>query len=168
MGHGVAFYAIQLITTGLMALAVNTSFGGLPVLASLLARDNLPPHLFALKGERQVFRYGVGVLAAAAAVLLVVAKGSTQALIPVFAIGVFVGISLFQAGMVKHWREQPGRAGAGARSSTGAARCSPGRAGDRGDKQVSRGRVAGGHHHPGAGAGVHPDPPGVQRDRRPA
>ncbi len=108
VGRGVAFYAIQLITTVLLALAANTSFGGLPVLASLLARDNFLPHLFALKGERQVFRYGVGVLAAAAAVLLVVAKGSTQALIPVFAIGVFVGFTLSQAGMVKHWREQHG------------------------------------------------------------
>jgi amino acid transporter len=113
VGKGVAFYAIQLITTVLLALAANTSFGGLPVLASLLARDNFLPHLFALKGERQVFRYGVGVLAAAAAVLLVVAKGSTQALIPVFAIGVFVGFTLSQAGMVKHWHEQHGPGWAG-------------------------------------------------------
>jgi hypothetical protein len=89
-------------------LAANTSFGGLPILASLLARDNFLPHLFALKAERQVFRYGVGVLAAAAAVLLVVSRGSTQALIPVFAIGVFVGFTLSQIGMVRHWHEQHG------------------------------------------------------------
>ena len=108
VGKGVAFYAIQLITTVLLALAANTSFGGLPVLASLLARDNFLPHVFALKAERQVFRYGVGVLAAAAAVLLVVSRGSTQALIPVFAIGVFVGFTLSQTGMVRHWHEQHG------------------------------------------------------------
>ena len=106
VGHGIAFYAIQLITTVLLALAANTSFGGLPVLASLLARDNFLPHVFALKGERSVFRYGIVVLAAAAAVLLVVSRGSTQALIPVFAIGVFVGFTLSQAGMVRHWHEQ--------------------------------------------------------------
>ena len=93
VGHGMAFYAIQLITTVLLALAANTSFGGLPVLASLLARDNFLPHVFALKGERQVFRYGVGVLAVAAAVLLVVA--AAEALIPVFAIGVLVGFTLY-------------------------------------------------------------------------
>jgi amino acid transporter len=109
VGHNVLFYAIQLITTVLLALAANTSFGGLPVLASLLARDNFLPHLFALKGERSVFRYGVGFLAAAAAVLLVVARGDTQALIPVFAIGVFVGFTLSQTGMVRHWHEQHGR-----------------------------------------------------------
>ncbi len=108
VGHNIAFYAVQLITTVLLALAANTSFGGLPVLASLLARDNFLPHVFALKGERQVFRYGVGVLAAFAAVLLVVSRGSTQALIPVFAIGVFVGFTLSQTGMVRHWHEQHG------------------------------------------------------------
>ncbi len=108
VGHNVIFYAIQLITTVLLALAANTSFGGLPVLASLLARDNFLPHLFVLKADRQVHRYGISVLAAAAAVLLVVSRGDTQALIPLFAIGVFVGFTLSQAGMVRHWHEQQG------------------------------------------------------------
>jgi amino acid transporter len=109
VGHNVVFYAIQLITTVLLALAANTSFGGLPVLASLLARDNFLPHLFHLKADRQVHRYGVSVLAVVAAILLVVAKGNTQALIPLFAIGVFVGFTLSQAGMVRHWHEQHAR-----------------------------------------------------------
>jgi amino acid transporter len=106
VGRNIIFYAIQLITTVLLALAANTSFGGLPVLASLLARDNNLPHLFRLKADRQVHRYGISVLAVVAAILLVVAKGNTQALIPVFAIGVFVGFTLSQAGMVRHWHEQ--------------------------------------------------------------
>ena len=106
VGHNIVFYAIQLITTVLLALAANTSFGGLPVLASLLARDNFLPHLFFLKADRQVHRYGISVLAVAAAILLVVARGNTQALIPLFAIGVFVGFTLSQVGMVKHWHEQ--------------------------------------------------------------
>ncbi len=106
LGHNFVFYAIQLITTVLLALAANTSFGGLPVLASLLATDNFLPHLFFLKADRQVHRYGVVVLAVFAAVLLVVSNGDTQALIPLFAIGVFVGFTLSQGGMVLHWREQ--------------------------------------------------------------
>ena len=109
LGRNVAFYVVQLITTVLLALAANTSFGGLPVLASLLARDNFLPHLFSLRADRQVHRYGVGVLAAAAAALLVASKGDTQALIPLFAIGVFVGFTLSQAGMVRHWHQQRGR-----------------------------------------------------------
>jgi hypothetical protein len=108
VGKNVLFYGIQLITTVLLALAANTSFGGLPVLASLLAKDNYLPHMFALKAERQVYRYGISVLAVFAAVLLVVARGNTQALIPVFAIGVFVGFTLSQTGMVRHWHEQHG------------------------------------------------------------
>jgi amino acid transporter len=106
VGHNVAFYAIQLITTVLLGLAANTSFGGLPVLASLLARDNNLPHLFFLKADRQVHRYGITVLAVFAAILLVAARGDTQALVPLFAIGVFVGFTLSQAGMVRHWHEQ--------------------------------------------------------------
>jgi amino acid transporter len=103
VGRGVVFYAIQMITLVLLALAANTSFGGLPVLASLLARDNFLPHLFALRADRRVFRYGVTVLAVAAGLLLVVAKGNTQALVPLFAVGVFVGFTLSQIGMVRHW-----------------------------------------------------------------
>ena len=106
VGGGVLFYVIQLITLVLLVLAANTSFGGLPVLASLVAEDNYLPHLFHLKAERQVHRYGVVFLAVAAAVLLVVSRGNTQALIPLFAIGVFIGFTLSQTGMVRHWRTQ--------------------------------------------------------------
>jgi amino acid transporter len=106
LGHNIAFYAVQMLTTVLLALAANTSFGGLPVLASLLARDNYLPHLFSLRADRQVHRYGVVVLAVVAAVLLVASQGNTQALVPLFAIGVFVGFTLSQAGMVIHWRAE--------------------------------------------------------------
>jgi hypothetical protein len=69
LGQGVIFYVIQIITLILLALAANTSSGGLPVLASLVAEDNFLPHVFYLKAERQVHRYGVGVPAVFAAVL---------------------------------------------------------------------------------------------------
>jgi len=110
VGHNLLFFAVQLITLVLLTLAANTSFGGLPVLLGLLARDNYLPHLFSLRADRQVHRYGVGVLAVLAAVLLVGARGDTQALVPVFAIGVFVGFTLAQVGMVRHWHlsQQPG------------------------------------------------------------
>jgi amino acid transporter len=109
LGHNVFFYAIQLITMVLLALAANTSFGGLPVLASLLARDNFLPHMFGLRADRQVHRYGVVVLALLAAALLVAANGNTQALVPLFAVGVFIGFTLSQFGMVRHWRIERSR-----------------------------------------------------------
>ena len=106
VGHNALYYVIQLITLVLLALAANTSFGGLPVLAGLLAYDNFLPHVFGLRADRRVYRYGIGVLAVAAALLLVASRGDTQALVPLFAVGVFVGFTLSQVGMVRHWREQ--------------------------------------------------------------
>nr|WP_041624625.1 APC family permease [Stackebrandtia nassauensis] len=103
LGHGIAFYVVQFATMILLALAANTSFGGLPVLARLLAADNYLPHVFALRADRQVYRYGVGVLAGIAAVILVVSGGDMNTLVPLFAIGVFVGFTLAQTGMVVHW-----------------------------------------------------------------
>ncbi|MER6317534.1 APC family permease [Streptomyces sp. NPDC001581] len=102
-GHNAAFYVVQFATMVLLALAANTSFGGLPVLMSLLARDNHLPHVFALKADRQVHRHGVVWLALVSAVLLVFSGGDTNTLVPLFAIGVFVGFTICQVGMVRHW-----------------------------------------------------------------
>ncbi|MFI5609601.1 APC family permease [Amycolatopsis sp. NPDC051903] len=110
LGNGFGYYVVQFSTVLLLALAANTSFGGLPVLAQLLARDNNLPHVFALRAERQVHRYGIGFLAGASALLLVLAGGDVNTLVPLFAIGVFVGFTLSQFGMVRHWRrERPPR-----------------------------------------------------------
>lgn len=102
-GHNGAFYVVQFATVVLLALAANTSFGGLPVLMSLLARDNHLPHVFALKADRQVHRHGVVWLALVSAVLLVFSGGDANTLVPLFAIGVFVGFTICQVGMVRHW-----------------------------------------------------------------
>ncbi|MEU9993700.1 APC family permease [Streptomyces sp. NPDC048045] len=104
LGHNWAFYVIQFATMILLALSANTSFGGLPVLLKLLARDNYLPHVFALKADRQVHRHGVLALAVIAAALLVFSGGDTNTLVPLFAIGVFVGFTIAQVGMVRHWR----------------------------------------------------------------
>ncbi|KFZ82042.1 amino acid permease [Amycolatopsis sp. MJM2582] len=104
LGDGFGFYLVQFSTVVLLALAANTSFGGLPVLAQLLAKHNKLPHVFALRAERQVYRYGVGFLAITAALLLVITDGDMNTLVPLFAIGVFVGFTLSQIGMVRHWR----------------------------------------------------------------
>ncbi|GHA44402.1 APC family permease [Streptomyces purpurascens] len=112
-GHNWAFYVIQFATMILLALSANTSFGGLPVLLKLLARDNYLPHVFALKADRQVHRHGVLALAVVSAALLVFSGGDTNTLVPLFAIGVFVGFTIAQVGMVRHWciERGPGRRG---------------------------------------------------------
>jgi len=104
VGRGWAFYAMSLTITIVLALAANTSFGGLPVLSSLLARDNYLPHLYSMRDDRQVFASGIWTLAVLSGVLLVAVGGDTLRLIPLFAIGVFTGFTLSQAGLVVHWR----------------------------------------------------------------
>ncbi len=110
VGRHWAYYLVSVTITIVLALAANTSFGGLPILGSLLARDNFLPHLFGLRGDRQVFNSGIWVLAVLSAFLLVAVGGSTNDLIPMFAIGVFTGFTLSQSGLVVHWwRERPAR-----------------------------------------------------------
>jgi len=102
-GTGWPFYVTNLAVTLVLAFAANTSFGGLPVLMSLLAKDNRLPHLFALRAERPVFRYGVSALALLSAVLLIAIGADTNRLLPLFAIGVFIGFTISQLGLVRHW-----------------------------------------------------------------
>jgi len=104
VGRHWAYYIVSLTITLVLALAANTSFGGLPVLTSLLARDNYLPHLFGVRDSRLVFGNGVWTLAFFSGVLLVAVGGNTNTLIPLFAIGVFIGFTLSQAGLVVHWR----------------------------------------------------------------
>jgi amino acid transporter len=107
-GTGWPFYVINLSVTLVLAFAANTSFGGLPVLLQLLARDHRMPHMFALRAEKPVFRYGVTVLALLAAAVLLIVDADTQRLLPVFAIGVFIGFTISQTGLVVHWRRERG------------------------------------------------------------
>lgn len=103
LGHGIGYYVVQFATVVLLALAANTSYGGLPTLTKILADDNCLPHRFAVASPRRVYRYGVLTLGIAAGALLIGANGNMNALVPLFAIGVFVGFTIAQIGMVRHW-----------------------------------------------------------------
>jgi amino acid transporter len=106
IGRGWLYYTVALATTATLGLAANTSFGGLPVLTSVLAADDYLPHLFSVRGDRLTFQYGIASLAVLSAVLLLAVRGNTDALIPLFAIGVFTGFTLAQVGLVVHWRRE--------------------------------------------------------------
>ncbi|WP_438290584.1 APC family permease [Streptomyces sp. HUAS TT7] len=105
-GTGWLYYATNLIVTLALGFAANTSFGGLPVLMSLLARDHRLPHLFGLRAERPVYRWGVVALALLASLLLIAVNADTHRMIPLFAIGVFIGFTISQIGLVRHWAGQ--------------------------------------------------------------
>ncbi|HEV2375585.1 MAG TPA: APC family permease [Streptosporangiaceae bacterium] len=104
VGRTWAYYVMSLTITLVLALAANTSFGGLPVLASLLAKNHYLPHVYSLRDDRQVFASGIWTLAVLSGALLVAVGGNTLTLIPLFAIGVFTGFTLSQSGLVVHWR----------------------------------------------------------------
>lgn len=109
-GTGWAFYVSNLAVALALGLAANTSFGGLPVLLSLLARDHRMPHAFYLRAEKPVYRIGIAALAFASLLLLIASGAQTNNLIPLYAIGVFIGFTLCQVGLVLHWRgERTGR-----------------------------------------------------------
>jgi amino acid transporter len=108
LGKGVPFYVSNIAVTAVLGLAANTSFGGLPVLMSLLAKDHRLPHVFYLRAERPVYRIGIISLALAATLLLIAVGAQTDKLIPLYAIGVFVGFTLSQVGLVRFWHgERP-------------------------------------------------------------
>jgi len=100
---GFLFPVFQIATLGILTLSAETSYSDFPRLTSLLARDKFLPSLFTLRGDRLAFTMGILVLALLAGLLLVVFKGSTDALINLFAVGVFMSFTLSQAGMVRHW-----------------------------------------------------------------
>ncbi|WP_064745304.1 APC family permease [Pseudonocardia acaciae] len=109
IGTGAGYLVVQFATVVLLMVAANTSYGGLPVLLAKLARDGALPHVFGLRADRHVYRAGLLVLSVLAAGLLVFSGGQVNVLVPLFAVGVFVGFTLCQLGMVRHWLRHRGR-----------------------------------------------------------
>ncbi|MCW3096529.1 MAG: amino acid/polyamine/organocation transporter,APC superfamily, partial [Chthonomonadaceae bacterium] len=97
------YYLTQFFTAAILVLAANTSYADFPRLSSILARDRFLPKQFANLGDKLVFNNGILVLGVFAALLIVAKHGSVDALIPLYAIGVFLAFTLSQSGMVRHW-----------------------------------------------------------------
>lgn len=103
-GVGPLYVVLQLSTMGILILAANTAFADFPRLSSLLARDGYMPNRFAFRGERLAFSAGIVALAVLSIVVVAAFGGRVEALIPLYAVGVFASITLSQLGMVVHWR----------------------------------------------------------------
>jgi amino acid transporter len=102
-GEGLLYYEIQTVTTLILLLAANTSFADFPRLSYFLARDRFMPRQFGNQGDRLVFSNGIVILSGCAMLLLILFAGDTHALLPLYAIGVFISFTLSQAGMVARW-----------------------------------------------------------------
>jgi amino acid transporter len=109
-GHNVLYYFFQYATFAVLVLAANTAFADFPRLAGILANDRFMPRQFSARGDRLAFSNGIITLAAIAMALVALFHGDTNALVPLYAIGVFICFTLSQAGMVVHWvrRREPG------------------------------------------------------------
>lgn len=97
------YYLIQIATMLILILAANTSYADFPRLASILARDGWLPRGFTFRGNRLAFSVGIVVLTVLATLLVVIFAGNTEALINLYALGVFTAFTLSQSGMVMHW-----------------------------------------------------------------
>ncbi len=104
LGSGTIFYSIYAVgIVAILVLAANTAFSDFPRLASFLARDKFLPGQFLFRGDRLAFNTGIITLALLAGILIVIFDASTDELIPLYAIGVFLSFTLSQAGMVSKW-----------------------------------------------------------------
>jgi amino acid transporter len=105
-GEGPLYVVLQFATAAILTLAANTAYADFPRLSSIIARDGYLPRQFANRGDRLVFSNGIVFLAVAASALLVAFGGLTNALIPLYAVGVFTSFTLSQAGMVRHHQKE--------------------------------------------------------------
>jgi amino acid transporter len=109
-GGGPIYVILQLSTVAILTLAANTAYADFPRLSSIIARDGYLPRYLGNRGDRLVFSNGIIILAITASVLIIAFGGITNALIPLYAVGVFTSFTLSQTGMVVHHRRarEPG------------------------------------------------------------
>src|SRR6266516_2310675 len=109
-GTGVPYYCVQASTPPTLVLTATTPYARPPPPAPILARDRFVPRQFANQGDRLVFSNGILILSGFAILLIVVFAGDTHALLPLYAIGVFISFTLSQSGMVMRWVRLRGKA----------------------------------------------------------
>ena len=108
-GRNAFYYVFQVATMGILVIAANTAFSGFPRLSWVLAADNFMPHSFGHRGDRLAFSTGILFLGGLSGFLLVVFRGNVDALIHLYAVGVFLAFSMSNTGMVVHWLRTRGQ-----------------------------------------------------------
>nr|WP_242704527.1 amino acid permease [Enterococcus sp. 665A] len=108
-GKGIMYYIMQFATALILAVAANTGFSAFPVLAYNLAKDKYLPHRYQDRGDRLGYSNGIITLALGSIALLMIFQGSTERLIPLYSVGVFIPFTLSQTGMVKKWYSEGGQ-----------------------------------------------------------
>lgn len=108
VGRHFFYYIVQGTTAMILVLAANTGYSAFPLLAVNLSKDGFIPRIFQIRGDRLGYSNGIMMLGLAAIVLIILFDGTTEHLIPLYAVGVFIPFTLAQSGMMrKWWREKP-------------------------------------------------------------
>jgi amino acid transporter len=107
-GRGVFYYVTIAAILAVLSLSANTAFADFPRLCRSISQDNYLPHVFGYRGRRLVYSYGIVVLGVLSCVLLLLFRGVTDKLIPLYAVGAFLAFTLSQSGMVVHWYKNRG------------------------------------------------------------
>ncbi len=102
-GKGPVYYTLQTATALILLLAANTSYSDFPRLSMWIAKDGFMPRQFANLGDRLVYSNGIIALGVLASLLIILFNASTHALIPLYAVGVFISFTLSQTSMVIRW-----------------------------------------------------------------
>src|SRR5512138_1401467 len=101
--RGLLYLGAITATTIILVLATNTAFADFPRLSAIIAEDRYMPSQLSYRGSRLVFSRGIITLTAIASLLMILFNASVTALIPLWAVGVFLSFTLSQAGMAIHW-----------------------------------------------------------------
>lgn len=108
VGRNIFYYIVQGATAMILVLAANTGYSAFPLLAVNLSKDGFIPRIFQMRGDRLGYSNGILMLGLAAIFLIILFDGTTEHLIPLYAVGVFIPFTLAQTGMMrKWWREKP-------------------------------------------------------------
>lgn len=102
-GRNLLYLGTIAATTIILILATNTAFADFPRLTAAIGTDGFLPRQLAYRGSRLVFTRGILALTAVATALIIIFQASVTALVPLWAIGVFISFTLSQAGMTRHW-----------------------------------------------------------------
>lgn len=104
LGDGsILYYFLQTATLLILLIAANTSYADFPRLCSYISRDGFLPRQLSILGDRLVYSNGIIFLSGAAAILVIIFRAEVNAIIPLYAVGVFTSFTLSQTGMVVHW-----------------------------------------------------------------
>lgn len=108
-GYNIMYYIFQFSTALILFMASNTAFNGFPMIMSIMAKDGFAPRQLMLRGHRLSYSNGIIILFFISSLLIIIFGGSTQDLVPLYAVGVFSSFTLSQSGMFLRWVKIKGK-----------------------------------------------------------